>query len=121
MYKSCSRCGKIHDTNYKCNISYNKRILTEDMKLRKSKSWTNKSIEIRDRANYLCEVCKDEGIYNYKDVEVNHIVKLRHDKDKLLDNYNLICLCKKHHKQADDGKIDKDYLFRLAKLREDKG
>ena len=99
MYKSCSRCGKIHDTNYKCNISYNKRILTEDMKLRKSKSWTNKSI----------------------DVEVHHIVKLRHDKDKLLDNYNLICLCKKHHKQADDGKIDKDYLFRLAKLREDKG
>ena len=37
----------------------------------------------------------------------------------LLDNYNLICLCQEHHKQAEIGKIDRDYLYRLARQRED--
>ena len=80
----------------------------------------NKSIEIREKSNYLCAVCRDEGIYNYKDLDVHHIVKIVEDETLLLDNYNLICLCKKHHKEADLGKIEKDYLLRLARKREDK-
>ena len=99
MYKACSRCGKIHDYNYKCNIG---KVYKQDEidKLRSSYKWTNKSIEIRERSNYLCSVCLDEGIYNYKDIQVHHIIKLHEDVDKILDNEYLICLCPYHHKQT---------------------
>lgn len=117
MLKSCSRCGKIHDYNYKCNKGKIYKHNNID-KLRSTTRWTNKSIEIRELSNYLCSVCLDKGIYNYDDVEVHHIIKLQGDPSLLLDNDNLICLCKKHHKQADEGKINQDYLFYLVQKRD---
>lgn len=118
MYRACSRCGQIHDSNYKCNKGkvYNGGI---ERKLRSSYAWASKSLEIRAKANYLCEVCRDHQVYTYDNLEVHHIVRVVDDKDKLLDDYNLICLCVEHHKEADKGKIDKDYLLKLAKIRED--
>ena len=122
MYKACARCGKIHQSTYICNVNKTKRkyVDTTERKLRSTSKWTDKSKEIRERANYLCEVCRDKGIYNYKDLEVHHITKLSEDSSLLLDNFNLICLCRNCHKKADDGDIDKDYLMRLAKERETK-
>ena len=67
----------------------------------------------------MCEVCRDKGAYTYTSLEVHHIYKVRENKDKLLDNYNLICLCVEHHKQAEKGKIDKEYLRKLARKREE--
>ena len=117
MLKACSRCGKIHEYNYKCNKG--KIYKHNDIdKLRSTTKWTNKSIEIRETSKYLCSVCLDEGIINYEDIEIHHIIKLQDEPDRLLDNYNLICLCKKHHKLADNNKLDKDYLFKLARNRE---
>lgn len=119
MYKSCSRCGKVHDYNYKCNKG--KIYKQNDIdKLRSTKRWTDKSIEIREASNYLCSVCLDEGIINYKDVEVHHIKRLQDEPDLLLDNNNLIALCKYHHKMADNNKLDIDYLFKLVQDRENK-
>ena len=117
MYKSCSRCGKIHDYNHKCNKG---RIYkhNEIDKLRSSTRWTNKSIEIREASNYLCSVCLDQGIINYDNIEVHHIIKLQDSPDLLLENDNLICLCKYHHKLADNNKLDKDYLLKLVNKRE---
>ena len=117
MFKSCSKCGKIHDTKYKCIVgrTYTQ---TDERKLRSKYSWTLKSEEIRERANHLCEVCRDQGIYNYNDLEVHHIKKLREDCGGLLDNYNLICLCQEHHKQADAHTLGDDYLYELARKRE---
>ena len=66
------------------------------------------------------DLCFDEGIYNYNNLEVHHIEKLRDDKTKLLDNDNLICLCRRHHIMADKGTLNKDYLYELVKNREDK-
>ena len=115
-YKTCSRCGVV-DYNHKCNKG--KIYKHNDIdKLRSSTRWANKSIEIREASNYLCSVCLDEGILNYDNVEVHHIVKLQDKPDLLLENDNLICLCKYHHKLADKGKIKQDYLLKLAKLRE---
>lgn len=74
---------------------------------------------MRDKANYLCEVCRDLGVYTYDGLEVHHIVKLRDNPDGLLDNYNLVCLCAMHHKQADSGGIKQEYLRKLARKRED--
>ena len=119
MYKTCSRCGKVVDYNHKCNKG--KIYKHNDIdKLRSKHSWTIKSIEIRERSKYLCAVCLDEGIINYDDIEIHHIEKLQNNPDRLLDNYNLICLCKQHHKLADIGKLDKEYLFKLAEEREDR-
>ena len=118
MYKSCSRCGKVHNTAYKCNHNRFKKD-TEARALRQTNSWHMKSAEIRKKSNYLCSVCKEEEIFNYKDLEVHHITPIEQDKERLLDNYNLICLCQEHHKQAEIGKIDKDYLYLLARRRED--
>lgn len=117
MYKSCSRCGKIHAYNYNCTVGKTYKGGAE-RKERSRYAWTKKSEEIRERANYLCEVCRDKGAYTYKDLEVHHITKVREDKGLLLDNYNLICLCVKHHKMADRGEIDSDYLSELARKRE---
>ena len=117
MYKSCSKCGKIHPSNYKCSSKrfYQDR---DERKLRSQYAWTEKSKEIREKANHLCEVCRDRGIITYQDIEVHHIVKVRNDASLLLDNYNLVCLCQEHHKQADKGEIDSDYLIELAIRRE---
>ncbi len=123
MKKTCSRCGRIHDVNYTCNHNRPKRDYSkygnlEERKARNTQAWANKSVEIREAAHYLCEVCRDKGIYNYKDIEVHHITKLRDNPDGLLDNDNLICLCVAHHKMADRGQIDKKYLLKLAHQRE---
>jgi 5-methylcytosine-specific restriction endonuclease McrA len=85
---------------------------------RRTQDWTNKSIEIREDSKYLCSVCLDNNIYNYNRLEVHHIIPLEEDVDKGLDNLNLICLCNMHHREAEEGKIDKEYLFRLAEERE---
>ena len=118
MYKSCSRCGKIHPTNFVCNSIKRKYVGGNERKLRSSNKWTEKSKEIRERANHLCEVCRDNGIYNYKDLEVHHIIKLTQDSTGLLDNNNLICLCQFHHKEADRGALSIEYLRDLADKRE---
>lgn len=118
MLKACSKCGKIHDYNYKCNKG--KQYKKNDIdKLRSTYAWTQKSEEIKKASKYLCAICLQEGIYNYNDLETHHIIKLQDDPSRFLDNYNLICLCKYHHKMADDGKIDKDYLLKLVRERED--
>lgn len=124
MYKSCSRCGKIHDINYKCTHNKpkydNHRYKTIADMPRYSFAWQKKSKEIKESSNYLCEVCLDLGAYNYSDLEVHHINKLREDPNSLLVNENLITLCKLHHMQAEKGHLSKEYLTKLAKIRENK-
>lgn len=118
-YKSCSRCGGVHPENYKCQINKKdySRWKTDTDKLRSTTGWHKKAVEIKEAANYLCEVCKDQGEYTYNGLEVHHIIKLRDDPDKLLDDDNLICLCKQHHMQADRGNLEVTYLKRLAAHR----
>jgi len=117
IYKSCSRCGKIHPANVKCSVGREYRG-GEERRLRSSWAWNKKSIEIRERANHLCEVCKDKGLYTYEGLEVHHIEKVTENPDRLLDDTNLICLCREHHREADDGKLSKEYLFSLVHKRE---
>lgn len=116
VFKSCSVCGKIHDTRTICRAG---RIYSggDERKLRSTYKWTMKSQQIREDANHLCEVCRDRGEISFDDLSVHHIVKVRDDKGLLLDDSNLICLCSCHHKQADNNELDKDYLLRLAQER----
>ena len=119
MWKSCSRCGRVHAVGYKCAAYTTPKSRTLDQKLRSTSRWQKKSEEIRAASNYLCELCKLEGKFEYNNIEVHHIIKLKDDSTKMLDNYNLIALCKKHHELADAGKIEASYLEELARCREE--
>ena len=110
----------MHPRNYVCRPKREYKG-GEERTLRSTYKWTKKSEDIRERANWLCEVCRDQGVYTYEDLSVHHIDKVREDSSKLLDDENLICLCDLHHKQADSGEISKDYLRELVKKREAAG
>ena len=118
-YITCSRCG-IVPRGHKCPYkTYKKKAYdTEADKFRKTKRWSNKSLEIRQRDRYLCRVC-EANLYNtiqqfnFTEVEVHHIEKLNENFDKRLDNDNLITLCRYNPKMADDGNIPKKVLYGL--------
>ena len=122
MLKACSRCGKIHDFAYTCNVGrnrlFNDRQDKEAARLRSKRSWQLKRDDIKTRAFNLCEVCKDHGIYNYDALSVHHITKLSQNPSGLLDDDNLICLCKLHHEQADKGLLTVEYLKTLVGKRD---
>lgn len=113
---TCGKCGKIHERSYRC---INKRTYTRtaENKLRSTYQWTKKAKQIKNDAMGLCEVCKAQGVYTYDGLEVHHIEKLRENPDGLLNDDNLICLCTYHHKQADTGELNADYLRELVKER----
>lgn len=119
MYKACSRCGKIHDTKTKCKPTYKTPYKTEQTELRATNKWHTKSLQIRKRSKWLCAICQEEGRYTYDNLEVHHIISLKQDKSKLLDDYNLVCLCNFHHRLADEGKISVEHLLEIARIRED--
>lgn len=117
MLRSCTKCGRIHDVNYKCKSG--RLPQTNEQALRNRNAWHEKSREIRERSLYLCSVCKDRGEAKADDdIEVHHIRKLRDYPDGLLEDENLIALCVFHHKQADNNELDPDYLRELAKRRD---
>lgn len=120
-YYACSRCGKIHPKGYVCHVEKKKyKYSYKESRMRSKSAWTEKSRQIREDANYLCEVCKDKGIYNYRNIEVHHIEKLKDKPELWLDDDNLTCLCKDCHRLADAGMIDKEYLKKLARQRIDR-
>ena len=114
--KSCSKCGRIHPRAFKCNVA-RKYAKTDERRLRSSSAWKRKAKQIKEDAQGLCEVCRQLGFYNYEGLEVHHITKLSENPDGLLDDDNLICLCVDHHKKADAGEIEAEYLRELAKER----
>ena len=116
--KACAVCGKIHDANMKCKRPID-RADAQAHSLRQTNKWHSKSLEIRERSHWLCAVCRDQGRFNHSSLEVHHIRKLRDYPEGLLDDENLICLCTEHHKLADDGMIDVDYLRMLAQMRDE--
>ena len=121
MLKTCSKCGIVPQGHI---CPYRKpRNNTRDSKadkFRKTKAWINKSIEIRTRDKYLCQVCINNlyntiNTYNYDKLEVHHIISIKEDYDKRLDNDNLITLCNYHHKLAEVGDIPREELLELAR------
>lgn len=116
---TCSKCGKMHPRGTKCPTYKPKRKYEggEERRLRGLRAWRNKAEQIKQDANYLCEVCKDEGRLIYKGLEVHHIHKLRDHPEGYIEDENLICLCVRHHKMADRGELSVEYLEELARKR----
>lgn len=112
--KSCKYCGCIHDINYKCRSiptkTYKETLAT---KFRRTSKWIKKSIEIRQRDNYLCQWCLTKGLYTYDRLSVHHIIPIVVNYKKSLDNDNLITLCAECHHNAEVGKIKVEVLIKL--------
>lgn len=127
--KSCSYCGKIHPVDFDCGKKpvYKKpeKKRSEEDRLRGLQVWKKKRKHINQRDNYMCQVClrnlhNTQDIINTGTINVHHIVSMVEDIDMWLDDSNLICLCKYHHKMADDGLISKSELFDIVKEQERK-
>ena len=120
MLKTCSRCGIVPEDHICPYKHYRNKDSSEKAdSFRKSKQWTNKSLEIRERDKYLCQICLRKLYntirqYNYDKLEVHHIVSLNEDYILRLDNDNLITLCCYHHKLADRGLIPRDLLSKIV-------
>ncbi len=121
MLKSCKYCGKIHDAKYVCNLKPKKeyQIKTDEISgFRSSYKWQLKREQIRQRDMYLCQVCLNglygaKHMYQYKHIEVHHIVPINENNDLKLEDNNLICLCDYHHRMADNGYISRYLLQSL--------
>lgn len=120
MYKICNNCGVLLPVGYRCpkckNLRPNRP--TPQQTFRKSYKWQKKRLEIVEVSNYLCSVCRDKGIITTDNIGVHHITPLNEDMTKKLDNDNLIALCYRCHTDAERGKIDREYLYKLVKQRE---
>ncbi len=125
MLKSCKYCGKIHDSKYDCGKKpRRKKIRTEQNQFRSTNAWKNKSIQIRERDHYLCQVCArnlyhTQQQYNDKGLEVHHIIPVAEDYDRRLDDENLITLCEYHHEMAERGEIPRGVIQAIARQQEE--
>lgn len=125
MLKSCSYCGKIHDSKYDCGKKpVRKKQFNNKDKFRWTKVWQRKRDEIRERDLNLCQVCYrklyDTNIqYNYQNLEVHHAVPLEENFDKRLDNDVLLTLCGHHHEMAESGKIPRKVILSIIREQED--
>jgi len=119
--KSCSYCGRVHPKEFTCPKKpmrpsrYDKGSSDAGRYTRK---FAEKSRDIKERSNWLCAVCLDQGVPTTEGLETHHIIKLSVDPDLLLDDSNLVCLCQYHHEIADRGKLDARYLMGLAEARD---
>lgn len=120
MRKTCRWCGRIVEKDHDCpNRPKPKYELPEEVQGRYTKAWEHKSEDIKERSQYMCATCREIGRYTYEDLETHHIIPLRLRPDLLLEDSNLICLCKRCHVRAERGEIDAGYLSQLAKERDD--
>ena len=109
--KTCAACGKVIGINQRrcasCDASrvgwvsprqkqYDKKRDPEEVKFRRSRQWRMTRDYIIQRDGYLCQECRKHGRYTIAS-EVHHIVPLWQDRDKWLDDDNLISLCRRCH------------------------
>lgn len=134
MLKSCSYCGRIHDSKCVCKQKGEKVKERQSQRtlnnkkvydFHRSQKWKEKSITIRERDNYCCQVCvrglhNPDRQYETDNISVHHIVPIAEDWDNRLDDSNLISLCSKHHEMAERGEINRKELLRIVEEQESK-
>lgn len=120
MLKSCKYCGRVHDRKYDCGkrpAKINKRTSVAD-RFRNTSAWQQKREEIKERDNYLCQICirnlyDTKKIMNYENISVHHAEKLEENYEKRLDNDNLLTVCEQHHKLCDKNIIPFSVVKRI--------
>lgn len=127
MLKACKYCGRIHDKKYVCSKTPVRKAPepTKIRRFRSTKAWTDKSIEIRERDNYICQICirdryNTERRINYDGVSVHHAVPVSDAWERRLDDSNLLTLCTMHHEMAERGMIPKEEILAIIREQEEK-
>lgn len=127
MLKSCKYCGRIHDKKYVCDQKpiRRKAEATKISRFRSTKAWTDKSIEIRERDNYMCQICARNLYYTrrrfeYEGISVHHAIPVSEDWLRRLDNDNLITVCAAHHEMAENGYIPREEILDIIHEQEEK-
>lgn len=120
VLRSCQYCGRVHDSKYDCGkrpTKIYKRNSAAD-RFRYTAVWQQKREEIKERDNYLCQICirnlfNTKKILNSENISVHHAEKLEENFEKRLDNDNLLTLCEMHHKKADKSMIPFEVIKRI--------
>jgi len=132
MLRSCRYCGKIHDSSYQCEKRPKREKKdTEAVRLRSSYRWQRVRDRVRERDRNVCQLCmrrytSDKGTdhggrrYEYEDLSVHHIVPIEENKEFAFDERYLITLCGRHHEEAEQGLIDRDFLLEIVRENEEK-
>ena len=125
MKKSCQHCGRIHEEGYVCSKrpSKNKKKIDEASRFRSTSTWQEKRRKIKERDNYLCQVCIRDLYgarckYNYENLQVHHAVPIGQNEELWLENSNLITLCPMHHSMCDRGEIPYDEVKKIITEQE---
>lgn len=116
MKKSCPYCGRIHEKKFNCGKRPQKKKLQyKKDSFRSTAVWQHKREEIKQRDNYMCQVCfrrlyQTIEPFNAEDISVHHNIPLEEDYEKRLDNDNLITLCGYHHELAENQIIPRSLI-----------
>lgn len=126
MLRSCSYCGRIHDSKDMCNQKqrarqgrWTKKADSAATKVHKSHAWNEMSKRIRSRDNYMCLCCK-AGLdktwrtCNTHELSVHHIEPIAECYERRFDGSNLITVCPTHHEMCEAGRIDRRTQHELA-------
>lgn len=119
MMTVCPNCGGLHPLEDGSCRQPRVKEDTAAVRFRNQRRWKKKSVAIRERDHYLCQICiielfKTFNQYNYTSLEVNHIVPLEEDESLGLEDTNLLTMCTTHHKMADRGEIPRSLMLELA-------
>lgn len=121
MKKSCHYCGRIHEKDYDCGKKphriYGKYERKPEERGRYSYAFKQTSKQVKVDSGYLCAYCLYEGKLTYEDLETHHITKLVDAPELVCEESNLICLCRAHHRMADEGRLPTHILRQLASQR----
>jgi 5-methylcytosine-specific restriction endonuclease McrA len=115
---------RIHDTKFDCGKKPQRRKEKNDKdRFRSTAAWQRKTVEIKNRDSYLCQVCIRKLYdtyrqYTYDGLEVHHVIPLQEDFDRRLDNESLITLCERHHEMAERGEIPRGELLNIVQEQE---
>ena len=126
MLKSCKHCGRIHDSKYDCGKKPQRQKQgNEKDRFRWTKAWQRKREEIKERDQYLCQICIRKLYntivqYNYEKLEVHHAIPLEEDFEKRLDNDTLLTMCECHHEKAERGEIPRKLIMSIIQEQEAK-
>ena len=126
MLRSCRFCGKIHDSRFDCGKRPRREKKdTEAVRLRSSYRWQRIRDRVRERDRNVCQLC-ERGFsadntdsrsgrrYEYEDLSVHHIIPIEENKEFAFDERYLITLCGRHHEEAEQGLIDRDFLIEIV-------
>ena len=97
----------MHDENHICSKKpIKKKKINDVTRFRNSPKWQRKRKQIKERDNYLCQICIREIYgtkrkYNHENLQVHHAIPINTNEDLKLDESNLITLCSMHHSMCD--------------------